>query len=374
MGGGENNLKAGDMPEGRNTGKARNLRKQCVWRFSEVSTTVQRRGWYSQHWVLHPAKMPVPLARAIIETYTSPGDLILDPMAGFFTTGIEAGRMGRLCLGVELERKYVDAARRSIEIARNHLMLFDRFLEPIIVQGDAQHLPLDCADVVVTSPPYSEGGQGQGKDYHPERMHGSEAGLGRGYADKNEENIGNLRHGNISAVLMSPPYQNRLSDARVKGDDPGRLSYRQSLKSPAEESLCREKGIPPVTYSNDKKNIGTQRGRTYLSSMVIVYQECLRVLRPGALLILVLKNFVRNKKIVRLDLDTRKLCEAVGFTMVPCPEGCEDQGHTHLRSIERHSFWLNDLIKKWKEEHGDRPCPYEQASSYEQIQVYRKAV
>ena len=35
--------------------------------------------------------------------------------------------------------------------------------------------------LVVTSPPYENQGQGQGTENHPERMVGSETGLGRGY-------------------------------------------------------------------------------------------------------------------------------------------------------------------------------------------------
>lgn len=456
MGGGDRDLKGRDL---RKTG---DLRKQCVWTFPQVTTMVQRRGWYSADWVLHPAKMPVLLARAIIQTYTSPGDLILDPMAGFFTTGIEAGRLGRFCIGIELKGQYVDAIGRSIEIASNHLSLFETFTPPIIIRGDAKELPLKSADketisAVVMSPPH---GDIATPTAYPSRIHklaltdmekaveeaeqfereyvkkGGKWGIrsrenirlellrsgitnysddprnignhkyvsavlmsppygddptgaawtenkddpnwrcghrqpAKRYSD-DERNIGNHRY--VSAVLMSPVYGNRLSDPRVADGDPQRMSYRQSLKSPAEEALCRQKGIPPVTYSTDKKNIGTEKGPTYLSSMLTVYRECFRVLRPGALLILVLKNFVRGKKIVRLDLDTRKLCEAVGFTMLPCPEGCADKGHTHLRSIVRHSFWLNDLIKKWKDQYGEIPCPYAEASRYEQIQVYQKAV
>jgi hypothetical protein len=42
------------------------------------------------------------MARALIEMYTEPGDLVLDPMVGSGTTCIEARLLGRNCIGVDI--------------------------------------------------------------------------------------------------------------------------------------------------------------------------------------------------------------------------------------------------------------------------------
>lgn len=42
------------------------------------------------------------LARRAIETYSDPGDLVVDPMCGIGTTLVEAADLGRRAAGVEL--------------------------------------------------------------------------------------------------------------------------------------------------------------------------------------------------------------------------------------------------------------------------------
>ena len=50
------------------------------------------------------------LARRIIEAYSAPGDLIVDPMCGSGTVVVEGAAMGLRCIGVELEAQWVDLA------------------------------------------------------------------------------------------------------------------------------------------------------------------------------------------------------------------------------------------------------------------------
>jgi len=85
------------------------------------------------------------LAAAVVEDASRPGDLVLDPFAGYGTTLAVAGRMGRQAVGVELLAEHVEVARvRAGDAAR-------------VVQGDARHLTelVDGpVDLVLTSPPY----------------------------------------------------------------------------------------------------------------------------------------------------------------------------------------------------------------------------
>jgi site-specific DNA-methyltransferase (adenine-specific) len=59
---------------------------------------------------LHPTQKPVALMEYLIQTYTNPGDVILDFTMGSGTTLRAAKNLGRACIGIETERQYVDIA------------------------------------------------------------------------------------------------------------------------------------------------------------------------------------------------------------------------------------------------------------------------
>ena len=88
---------------------------------------------------------PESLARAVIEEYTRPGDVVLDPFAGFGTTLVVAEQMGRTAVGVELLPERVDLIRDRLgERGR-------------VVHGDARRLVElvpGPVDLCLTSPPY----------------------------------------------------------------------------------------------------------------------------------------------------------------------------------------------------------------------------
>lgn len=66
----------------------------------------------------HPTQKPVALMKWIIEKYTSPDDLILDPFSGSGTTGVAAIQTGRRFLGFEIDPRWVDLANKRIEAAK----------------------------------------------------------------------------------------------------------------------------------------------------------------------------------------------------------------------------------------------------------------
>jgi DNA modification methylase len=85
------------------------------------------------------------LVEVLLAEFTQPGDLVLDPFAGFGTTLVVAERMGRRALGVEL-------LPERVAFIRTRLMNRDA-----VVEGDALHLAglnLPAVDFVMTSPPY----------------------------------------------------------------------------------------------------------------------------------------------------------------------------------------------------------------------------
>ena len=73
-----------------------------VWYFPRVRYRMDE---YEEH----PSQKPEALLDRIIRASTNPGDLVLDPFAGTFTTGAVAKRLGRRFVGIEREREYIVA-------------------------------------------------------------------------------------------------------------------------------------------------------------------------------------------------------------------------------------------------------------------------
>jgi site-specific DNA-methyltransferase (adenine-specific) len=57
---------------------------------------------------IHPNQKPVELLRYLIRTYTNPGDMVMDPVAGSGTTGIAAYEEGRDCLLIEKDPQFFE--------------------------------------------------------------------------------------------------------------------------------------------------------------------------------------------------------------------------------------------------------------------------
>jgi DNA modification methylase len=85
------------------------------------------------------------LAASVIGHASRPGDLVLDPFAGYGTTMLVAERMGRRAIGIELIPAHLEIAKRRIG-GRAQL-----------IKGDARELSRlvnEPVDLVLTSPPY----------------------------------------------------------------------------------------------------------------------------------------------------------------------------------------------------------------------------
>jgi len=57
---------------------------------------------------LHPTEKPTELIKELLKH--NKGNLILDPFLGSGTTAVAAKQLGRKCIGIELEQKYLDIA------------------------------------------------------------------------------------------------------------------------------------------------------------------------------------------------------------------------------------------------------------------------
>ncbi len=61
------------------------------------------------------AGFPSVLVERILNNFTKPGDLVLDPFMGSGTTGIVCKKLSRCFIGIELDKKYFDIAKERIE-------------------------------------------------------------------------------------------------------------------------------------------------------------------------------------------------------------------------------------------------------------------
>jgi DNA modification methylase len=66
----------------------------------------------------HPAVYPLALAVDQIQTWTNPGDVVLDPFFGSGTTGVACQQLGRNYIGLEISPEYCELARTRIAAAR----------------------------------------------------------------------------------------------------------------------------------------------------------------------------------------------------------------------------------------------------------------
>ena len=72
----------------------------------------------------HPARFSVSFARELVEPFTKPRGMVLDPFMGVATTGVACAKLGRKFIGIEIEPKYFDIACRRIEAAYKQPDLF----------------------------------------------------------------------------------------------------------------------------------------------------------------------------------------------------------------------------------------------------------
>ena len=72
------------------------------------------RPWEYSGNVAHPTEKAVSVLQPLIHSFSRPGDFVLDPFSGSGSTLVAAALSGRRCMGIDLEAKYVELARRRL--------------------------------------------------------------------------------------------------------------------------------------------------------------------------------------------------------------------------------------------------------------------
>ena len=205
----------------------------------------------------HQAKMELRTYLWLVNKYTEVEDTILDPMSGVGTIHL-ANIYGRHTVGVELMPNFVELQEKNIEFRRNiPFSKFDERFEDVIgkhkIPGKYKIIQGDCR---ANLPP----------DYL------------------------------VDAVIFSPPY----------GD-----LWAQS-KTP-QSKVEKEKNYN-VGYGVSAANVGNYKTYPhYLTAMEIIYRKCLESLKPGGILVTVVKDYVRNAKRIYCSKDNLKACLNAGF-------------------------------------------------------------
>lgn len=63
----------------------------------------------------HPTQKPEYLLERIVLASTEGGQVILDPFCGSGTTGVEAVRLGRKFIGIEVSEEYLQISKKRLE-------------------------------------------------------------------------------------------------------------------------------------------------------------------------------------------------------------------------------------------------------------------
>ena len=67
----------------------------------------------------HPSQKPEALLHRVIQASSNPGDLVLDPFAGTFTTCAVAQKLGRKSIGIDSQEKYIRVGLRRLGISES---------------------------------------------------------------------------------------------------------------------------------------------------------------------------------------------------------------------------------------------------------------
>jgi tRNA G10 N-methylase Trm11 len=278
--------------------------------------SIDWRGLYKSNWsnLIVPAAYshPAKFARGLIEKiyafgrekgYWQEGSVICDPFGGVGLGGIVSLLNGYTWAGVELEARFVDLANQNFKHIQDRYGTLVKG-QATIVQGDSRKLRevigRAVVDGIVTSPPWEEShsqstcenpslaSQGRRRDGKPRG--GSLVGKGYGHTPGQ---LGTMKEGQIDSVITSPPWESVTS---TEGDPKYAWKFHGNQK-----------------YGSTGGQIGIQTGDTYWSSVKQIYQECHALLKPGGVIVVVVKSFVRAGKIVNLPDMTLRLLESIGF-------------------------------------------------------------
>ncbi len=84
-----------------------------VWNFCRVR-------YRMDEYENHPTQKPEALLERIIKASSNPGDIVMDPFSGSFTTGAVAKSLGRNTISIDLQEEYIKIGLRRLDLSASY--------------------------------------------------------------------------------------------------------------------------------------------------------------------------------------------------------------------------------------------------------------
>ena len=94
-------------------GERQNSKDEYVSKFTNYPTSIVE--FPSEGKTVHPTQKPVDLLEYLIKTYSNDGEVVLDNCMGSGSTGVACKHTNRKFIGIEIEEKYFNIAKKRIE-------------------------------------------------------------------------------------------------------------------------------------------------------------------------------------------------------------------------------------------------------------------
>ena len=228
--------------------------------------------WFDPGHKEHQAKMELRTFVWCLLMYTKRGDWVLDPMSGAGTIHL-SNYFGRNSYAVEIAEKFVTFQNKNIPYMKKSIPEDNKFY-------DAFSDSYDLLD-----------------NESPERYEGAGILQGESFIYHADSQRAQLPPDFMDACVFSPPYGD-LWAFNAKARD---------------TKIMQEKNLV-VGYDENPDNVGNMKSYAlYRLAMGNIYRNCFSTLKPGAILVSIVKDFMKGGKRVYCSQDNLMLMVKAGF-------------------------------------------------------------
>jgi len=143
------------FPKARKIRRANDLNGK-EWTSYSISVWKDIRKGTDEKTIIHPAMFPLMLVKRIIRCFTTSEDKkILDPFMGSGSTLVGAALLGRIGIGFEIYREFIELAEQRLYICtRSKINEPPYIIYPVDASKLSEFVQPDSIDLCFTSPPY----------------------------------------------------------------------------------------------------------------------------------------------------------------------------------------------------------------------------